>query len=136
MSLFTLRLELENLNENILKLFHERKTISGNIQKVKSDTGSKTFDPAREIQLFKVLAPELSKLSLKELFAFSLLMEDHAGSAYPAWSDGVQYQQGSASKERPGINPLLLLLFHPEKIKVDTLKNEYRNLIKLVEERQ
>lgn len=129
MELSELRLELEGVNKELLSLIRKRRRLAGEIQKFKRKEGRQTYDPARERELFTALKDELSELSLGELGAFSLLMEDQAGEGYPKWSQGEH--RGSA--KGLGINPLLLLLFYPDKINVDSLpyelKKEFKNLL-------
>lgn len=133
MTLEKLREQLQETNKRILSLLAQRKTLAKKIQIKKEDQGMGRFDPKRELALFSSLDKDLQALSLKELALFSLMMEAHAGKGYPEWSKGehlIDYREGEL------INPLLLLLFHPEKLNVDGLKEEYKFLLKLAEERQ
>lgn len=143
MSLEKFRADLESTNKKILSLIETRRKIVGDIQRVKSNLGSDKYDPKRELELFISLRGFLEKLSLKELLSFSLLMEDQAGIGYPEWSQLVHLvpqkerlpEKSQIEQYSSKINPLLLLLFYPDKIKVDYLKIEFKTLPKLVEER-
>ena len=68
-----------------------------------------------ELQFFQELKPVLSKLSLQELMAFSLLMEGQAGAPvnYPAWSEAAHLLEAPSHNEHR-LNPILLKILLPE----------------------
>lgn len=92
---------------NLLQSMREREKLSFEIQKMKKKQGRfSRWLPKREKEVFKILAPYLEACSLKELLAFSLIMESQAQGekdSYPSWSldseDLIEY-----------INPLLRTL--------------------------
>lgn len=99
-------------------MLSERRAVALRIQELKENTGRYShYDPEREFELFKSLENELKDLSLKELLAFSLIMEDQATAmapgSYPSWSQFSHL--GEPSKDLAGmVNPLLLKVSHPE----------------------
>ena len=112
-----LRESLENVNNSLFKLFKQRRELVEAIQSLKSSPGDMwaAYDSVREKDLFKRLEAKLRALDLKELLAFSLLMEGHAKSPqnYPAWSEGV-HLSGSSQEVHHQINPLLLKTVRPD----------------------
>jgi chorismate mutase len=111
-----LRDSLRDLNQQIFKLILERRSLVEQIQQQKTHVdGFASFDLQRELQFFQELKPVLSKLSLQELMAFSLLMEGQAGAPikYPAWSEGVHLLEAPSHNEHR-LNPILLKILLPE----------------------
>jgi chorismate mutase len=109
---------LLQLNTQFFFLMEERRNLSLRIQELKEPSGRFShFDPEREKEVFEILKPETKKVSLKELLAFSLIMEDQALSmapgSYPTWSQGIHLQEHSRDLFTM-INPLLLKITHPE----------------------
>ncbi|MBA2406170.1 MAG: chorismate mutase [Bdellovibrionales bacterium] len=109
---------LLQLNSEFFLMLSERRALSLKVQETKSGTGRYShFDPEREKVLFDKLKNEMKGLSIKELLAFSLIMEDQAMAmapgSYPTWSSGIHLTE--VSRELYGmLNPLLLKSSHPE----------------------
>lgn len=112
------RESLLQLNTQLCMIVSERRFVSQRIQDLKGDSGRYArFDPEREKVIFEQLKEHLSELTIKELLAFSLIMEDQAMAmapgSYPSWSTYVHL--ASPVKEPYGqINPLLIKVTHPE----------------------
>jgi chorismate mutase len=109
---------LEQLNTHFFLLICERRNIAMKIQESKDAPGRfPHFDPERERELFTKIQSDLKELSIKELLAFSLIMEDQAMAmapgAYPAWSQGAHLAVATGELFTL-INPLLLKFTHPE----------------------
>lgn len=117
--------DLEQLREALLQAnsefffnLSERRKLCIAIQELKGATGRFShYDPEREKVVFAHFKAQLCALSLRELLAFSLVMEDHAlamaPGSYPNWSQ--RYHLGSVSKEiHEMINPLMLKVSHPD----------------------
>src|SRR5665647_3217028 len=90
-NLSQLRERLAQLNTEFFMVIADRRGVSMALQDLKEPKGRYShFDPERESALFKLMSPELKTLSLKELLAFSLVMEDQAMAmapgSYPNWS--------------------------------------------------
>jgi chorismate mutase len=113
-----LREALLQLNTQFFQILEDRRELTQRIQGLKDVTGRYAhFDPEREKVLFHHVLDALKKLTLKELLAFSLVMEDQAMSmapgSYPSWSSGIHLQD--SARDLPSmINPLLLKITHPE----------------------
>jgi hypothetical protein len=96
----------------------ERRAISLKIQGLKTSNGRfPNFDPEREKLIFELMKDEFKSFTIKELLAFSLIMEDQAMTlapgAYPTWSQGVHLTEYSRDPFTM-INPVLLKIGHPE----------------------
>ncbi len=99
-------------------MLSERRAVALKIQELKDHSGRYShYDPEREADLFKKLTPEIKELSLKELLAFSLIMEDQATAmapgSYPSWSQSCHLSEPSKDLASM-VNPLLLKASHPE----------------------
>jgi chorismate mutase len=109
---------LLQLNSEFFLLLAERRSVSVKIQSLKESSGRFShFDPEREKELFSQMSAEIKPLSIKELLAFSLIMEDQAMAmapgSYPNWSAGIHLQE--PSKELFAmVNPILLKTTHPD----------------------
>lgn len=113
-----LRGRLSEVNFKLFLTLDERKILCQQIQDLKPKTGPFShYDPQREGQIFQEQQDQLKKLSLRELLAFSLMMEEHAQgqqpNSYPAWSTGnhLKVQSGQLLTM---INPLLLKFARPD----------------------
>jgi chorismate mutase len=109
---------LLQLNSQFFQILSERRAVSLRIQELKDVSGRYShFDPEREKALFEQMSPELKELTLKELLAFSLVMEDQAMAmapgSYPTWSNSVHLNEPTRELASM-INPILLKLTHPE----------------------
>jgi chorismate mutase len=126
-NLAQLREALAQLNSEFLLSVTERRSICLKIQEFKDNEGRYShYDPNREKEVFQLLSPHFKELSLKELLAFSLIMEDQAMAmapgSYPSWSQMIHVQEGKRDLSEM-INPLLLKMSHPElfsKLKLST----------------
>ncbi|MFW5887562.1 MAG: hypothetical protein ACOCUH_02070, partial [Bacteriovoracia bacterium] len=97
-----LRDDLEKVNDQFFSFLELRRDLVKRIQKSKNLEWEKDFpyfDAAREIVFFAQMGEKLTNLSYKELYAFSLLIEDHAllgddvFELYPMWSRKVHIDQ-------------------------------------------
>lgn len=113
-----LREALAQHNSEFFLTLSERRAITVRIQEYKQTRGRYShYDPEREKEVFTYFSEELKRLSLKELLAFSLVMEDHAMAmapgSYPAWSDSVHIVE-KKNEIFDLINPLLLKFARPD----------------------
>lgn len=113
-----LREALAQLNSEFFLTLAERRNVTVKIQELKGNTGRYShYDPDREKEVFGLVKTQLKNLTLKELLAFSLVMEDHAMAmapgSYPAWSNRIHL---TAPKNElfEMINPLMLKACLPE----------------------
>lgn len=113
-----LREALLQANSEFFFTLSERRKLCIAIQEVKGATGRFShYDPEREKIVFAQFKQQLTLISLRELLAFSLVMEDHAlamaPGSYPAWSQ--RYHLSSPPKDlHEMINPLMLKASHPD----------------------
>ena len=131
-NLAQLRESLAQLNSEFFLSLKERRTVCVKIQEFKRGEGRYAhYDPDREKQLFLILKTQLLELSLKELLAFSLVMEDQAQAfapgAYPNWSTGVHLVDSQRDLLEM-INPLLLKITHPELYQKLSLGSDFQFL--------
>lgn len=117
-NLLQIREALLHLNAQFFLILSDRRTLSLRLQELKNQTGRYAhYDPDRELVIFNQMKTEISRLSLKELLAFSLIMEDQAMAmapgTYPAWSSEVHLETPSDGLHGL-VNPLLLKIGHPE----------------------
>ncbi len=118
---------LLQLNTQLFLMISERRALSLKVQELKDISGRYShFDPEREKLLFHQMSAEIKDLTIKELLAFSLIMEDQATAmapgSYPNWSSGVHLEVPSLDLTGM-INPLLLNTTHPllfERLKLNT----------------
>ena len=123
------RERLAQLNSELFLTMKERRTLSVQIQSFKDASGRYShYDPEREKELFTQLQGEIKTLSLKELLAFSLIMEDHAMAmapgSYPSWSQSCHIAAPKNDLAEM-INPLLLRISHPNIYQRFTLNAEF-----------
>ena len=121
---------LLQVNTQILQLIVDRRNACLRIQELKAVTGRFShYDPDREIVVFKHLQEELKTLSIKELLAFSLIMEDQAMAmapgSYPTWSLGSHLTEAAGKDFFGMINPLLLKITHPNLFNRLSLNTEF-----------
>ncbi len=100
------------LNQEFFHLLEKRRFLCLKIQEFKeTGTGYSSYDPQREFEIFSKFQNEMKHLSIKELLAFSLVMEDQAQAfapgAYPSWSQGIHLLE-KESEIIHMINPLIL----------------------------
>lgn len=116
-NLAQLRERLAQLNSELFLTLGERRTLCLKIQSEKDSSGRYAhYDPERERDLFQHFEKEIKELSLKELLAFSLIMEDHAMAmapgSYPSWS-GCCHIANPKKDLAEMVNPLMLKISHP-----------------------
>jgi chorismate mutase len=120
---------LLQVNTQILQLIVDRRNACLRIQELKGESGRFShYDPDRELVVFNHLQDDLKTLSIKELLAFSLVMEDQAMAmapgSYPTWSLGSHLTE--PAKDFFGmINPLLLKTTHPNLFNRLSLNSEF-----------
>ena len=123
---------LAQLNSEFFLLLKERRALCLKIQELKKPNHSyQHYDPEREKTLFTQLSSELKNLSLKELLAFSLIMEDQAMAmapgSYPNWSQKIHllFKNDEIQSQ---INPLLLKICKPNIFQTLELTPEFNFL--------
>jgi len=118
-NLDNLRAEISLLNKELFSLLDKRQNACHQIQEQKALEGiHSAYDPKREFEIFEHFSVAIKNLSLKELTAFSLIMEAHAEGrkpqSYPQWSKKVHLQKMHEDELFHLINPLLLKAKSPE----------------------
>ena len=113
-----LREALAQLNSELFLTIAERRNLTVRIQEFKESKGRYShYDPDREKDIFGLFQNQLKDCSLKELLAFSLVMEDHAMAmapgSYPAWS-GLGHLATHKNELYEMINPLMLKIARPD----------------------
>ncbi len=113
-----LREALAQTNSEYFLTLAERRKLCLKIQEFKVTKGRYgRYDPEREVEIFALLKKEISESSIKELLAFSLVMEDQAlalaPGSYPTWSSS-SHLNSSKKELYEMINPLLLKKSHPD----------------------
>lgn len=131
-NLSKLRSQLAQLNTELFNLIKEREQLTRQVQAAKGAGLNSHYDAQREKQLFTHHKSSFDQLSLRELAAFSLIMESQAGAPalYPAWSEGIHLVGPSRGLESL-INPLLLKMGHPELFKTLKLKTDFSFLLSI-----
>lgn len=123
-----LREALAQTNSEFIINVDERRKLCLQIQTLKEKSGVAHYDPDQEKKVFSQASNELKKLSLKELLAFSLVMEDQAGAmapgTYPSWSNRVHIKEAKGELFEL-INPLLLKVVKPEAFRRLSLASDY-----------
>lgn len=128
-NLAQLRETLAQLNSEFFLTIGERRAITIKIQQSKTPIGRYShYDPEREREIFTQFQTELKNCSMKELLAFSLIMEDHAMAmapgSYPSWSQFTHLLHPQRELYEM-VNPFLLKLSHPDLFKMLTLSIEF-----------
>ena len=128
-NLAQLREALAQLNSEFFLTIGERRVVTIKIQQSKSVSGRYChYDPEREKDIFYQFQTELKNCSIKELLAFSLIMEDHAMAmapgSYPTWSHFTHLTNPKRELYEM-LNPLLLKISHPDLFKILTLSAEF-----------
>lgn len=124
-----LREALAQLNSEFFLTIGERRNLTVKIQEFKEAKGRYShYDPDREKEVFSMLQTQLKNCSMKELLAFSLIMEDHAMAmapgSYPTWSQCTHI--ANPKKEIfEMINPLMLKISRPDFFSKLTLSQEF-----------
>ena len=131
-SLVELRKSLAQMNTELYKKIKERRSICLQIQHLKQPAaGFSFYDPDREKKLFTEHLAVLNELSLKEILAFSLIMEDQAqtlgSGSYPSWSEFVHLDAAETNLVHM-INPLLVKVRFPELFSKLNLNTEFNFL--------
>lgn len=127
------RKELLETTKNILNQMSIRKTLVGKIQKTKVDMNEKAWSPEQEHRVFNSLHLELKEMSLKELFAVSIMIEAQAVNShdYPRWSEG-EHLNFNLKNFTEQINPILLYLYHPREYAKLELRAEFSSTLEEV----
>ena len=131
-NLAQLREALVHLNSQLCMIVAERRNLSLKIQELKKGSGRFShFDPEREVLVFELMKSDLIELSIKELFAFSLIMEDQAMAlapgSYPQWSKGIHLLCPELNPAHQ-VNPILLKITHPDLFSRLDLVEDFRFL--------
>ena len=131
-NLFKLRSQLAQLNTQLFEIIKERSKLTHQLQRAKGEALTTHYDAQREKQLFSEHKSAFDQLSLRELAAFSLIMESQAGAPvlYPAWSEGIHLVGANGGLESL-INPLLLKTSQPELFKRLKLKTDFSFLLSI-----
>ena len=124
-----LREALAQLNSEFFLTVADRRRLTVRIQELKNSQGRYShYDPDREKELFMLFREQLKTLTVKELLAFSLIMEDHAMAmapgSYPAWSQAVHVHEPKHELLEM-INPLMLKISRPETFNRVSLSQEF-----------
>jgi chorismate mutase len=131
------RNELEAVNSSILQSIKKRRLLVKEIAVLKSYSSPiieqyLNYSPNREWELYNRSVGLLHALSIKELLSFSLLIEDHAGvreGIYPAWSSLDHLTDGSDCNLISMINPLLIALLFPDKLRELSLIDWFQDIL-------
>lgn len=117
MNLDQLRVSLKNSSIELIHAINKRHELADQIQTYKINKGMNLFDPEQEWQVFSSLSADLSKLSMTELYAFSVIAQSQATAhgQYPQWSCGEHLQQ-SPENLYERTNPILLSQLKPDLI--------------------
>ena len=124
-----LREALAQLNSEFFLSIAERRSITVKIQEFKEAKGRYShYDPDREKDVFTLLQAQLKTCSIKELLAFSLIMEDQAMAmapgSYPTWSLFTNLSNPKRDLYEM-INPLMLKVSRPDFFTRLTLSQEF-----------
>ena len=127
-----LRDQLKDLTEKHFLIIKNRKELVTKIQNTKSKNKLFfAFDPIQEKKLFESQKDNLINLSIRELLAYSLILEEHASveeKAYPQWSKGehlTDHNQGLLAC----INPILLAVIHKDKYDELPLSEQFKTIL-------
>lgn len=131
-SLAQFREALAQSNSELFYLIAERRSLCLKVQEFKVPQGKYAhYDPKRELEVFELLKDQVKKASMKELLAFSLVMEDQAGAmapgSYPSWSQRSHILNGQGEIFEM-INPLLLKASHPDLFSKLNLSQDFQFL--------
>lgn len=132
-NLSKLRFQLAQLNTQLFEIIKERAELTHQLQRAKGEALTTHYDAQREKQLFSEHKSAFDQLSLRELAAFSLIMESQAGAPvlYPAWSEGIHLVGANGGGLESLINPLLLKTSQPELFKRLKLKTDFSFLLSI-----
>lgn len=131
-SLINLRDKLLKENLELIKSISFRKELVRSIHQVKMEKYLNAYDIKRELEVFNLIKSDLKRLTLNELFSFSLIMEDQVrciNKFYPAWSM-QEHLDIKTNQFTDGTNPLLLAIFYKEsydKLKINSRLQENIN---------
>lgn len=92
MDINSLRTSLLHINTSLLNIIEERRDLTVEVHAYKRQRSLESYDPKHELNLFNKLADPLKQMDLKELLAFSLIMETQAGNDYPRFSERIHLQ--------------------------------------------
>lgn len=128
-----LRTELLETTEEFFKLFEKRQSLVNKIMRFKYDHNLEGFDAKRESQVFANLSPFLKSLDNRELYIFSMLIENQARKAnpsYPLWSEG-DHMDDPEDKWSHFVNPIMLRHVKPDLYKELKFKGVWQKRISL-----
>jgi chorismate mutase len=113
-----LREALAQSNSELLLTISDRRKLCLRIQGLKEKlTSYSHYVPEQEKKVFEQFASQMKDLTMKELLAFSLIMEDQAQAlapgSYPNWSARIHLSAAEPDLYEM-INPLLLKKTHQE----------------------
>lgn len=113
-----LREALAQTNSELLLTLKDRRKLCLRIQSLKEKlTTYSHYAPEQESNVFDHFSAQMKDLTIRELLAFSLIMEDQAQAmapgSYPNWSTRIHLSE-SRQDLFEMINPLLLKKTHPE----------------------
>ena len=119
-----MKTNLSDLRKDISALFHSFRTLletrQALVQKIiqlKNETGMSHFDYRREVELFSSHKDWPNGLSLKEVLAYSLIMEGQQNNTnYPRFSEREHLAQNEGQLFEM-INPIMLKIWFPEYFK-------------------
>jgi hypothetical protein len=120
---------LAQMNSEFFLAIAEKRHLTVKIQGYRAASGRYShFDPEHEKDMFLFFQPQLKTCSIKELLAFSLLMEDHAMAmapgSYPTWSQMI-HVAAPKNELYELINPLILKIARPDFFNRLTLAPEF-----------
>tara|TARA_Y100000031_G_C8007772_1_gene286658 strand:- start:74 stop:451 length:378 start_codon:yes stop_codon:yes gene_type:complete len=121
------------LNREIFQAIEKRAVIVEKIQNQKKIS----WDPSREIKVFKNYIEQNPQNSLKQDLVYSLLIETQVEAfGYPRWSEGDHLKSNSAQSINQMLNPVLLRMRNESEYQALELVEDYRILLDNVWENQ
>lgn len=128
-----LREQLELINRSLFQSLDKRIEVIEKIQSLKQIS----WDPSREIKVFKDFSKNYPQNNLKQDLVYSLLIESQAEAfGYPRWSEGDHLALGRAESISQMINPILLRIRNESEYQALDLIEDYRVMLEKVWENQ
>ncbi len=115
-TLESLRQQLGEINISLLAIMEQRQSLVQKIMKEKIAKDVALYDIAQELRVFENLKDHLKNSGNRELYIFSMLLENHGRSAYPAyplWSEGEHLKE-PAEKWFCYVNPMMVKTVKPD----------------------
>jgi chorismate mutase len=124
-----IREALAQWNSEFFLTIKERRNLTDKVLGSQVSAGRYShYDPEQEKELFTLFQPQLKACSIKELLAFSLILEDHAMAmapgSYPTWSQ-MTHVTSPKRELYEMVNPLMLKLSRPDFFARVTLSVEF-----------